>query len=106
MKMFSDIHRELWDRYHSVRVRLYIWFRPGYMSRGIALRKGKCRNCGYCCYTRFRKCKHYDPVRHCTIFNDRQHSKSRRATLCRVHPFDPKEIPPGVECGFYWEKRP
>jgi len=72
-------------------------FRPGYVERMRAQRKGACVRCGSCCSIMFR-CPHLEKVNHCSIYG-------RHYLQCNHFPIDHRDLRylEGV-CGFYFER--
>jgi len=73
-------------------------FRPGYVRRMRALRRGECRRCGQCCSLFFR-CPFLQEGNQCTIYE-------RRFQQCRDFPIDERDISgPHIACGFRFDGR-
>jgi len=76
-------------------------FRPGYVRRQIARRRGECRKCGSCCALGYR-CVFLNGANLCRIYDSRW-----RFITCVKFPIDERDIrdvrlAAGVDCGFYF----
>ena len=81
-----------------------IHFRPGYVRRSLALRRGQCDHSGACCQLAF-VCPRHGPLEHgepgCTVYE-------KRPQNCRVFPIDERDlrdrdlVMPGHPCGFHF----
>ena len=79
-------------------------FRPEYVRRSLARRRGECRHSGACCHIAF-SCPKHGPTDHgtpgCTIYETRPQN-------CRVFPIDERDITdrdimmPDHACGFFF----
>jgi len=87
----------------KVRRLYYGVFRPGYVRRKAAQRRGECRRCGTCCKLVF-VCPRLDEsgdVPTCKIHDD-------KPLNCRIFPIDERDLRdrdmvcPDEKCGFYF----
>jgi hypothetical protein len=73
--------------------RLYlIHCRRGYVKEQLALRKGKCHQCGRCCFFLF-PCPMLTQQRLCRIYG------KCRSKVCKVFPIDQRDIAEVALCG-------
>ena len=73
-----------------------VHFRPSYVKRMQALRRGECRRCGACCSIAFR-CPHLANGNHCTIYE-------HRYMQCRLFPIDERDLRGRFRgCGFWFQ---
>lgn len=72
-------------------------FRPRYVARWRALRRGECRRCGQCCAIMFR-CPHLREANQCGVY-------PKRYEQCKLFPIDPRDLTdvPGRGCGFRFD---
>lgn len=99
----------------SVRKRLKLWwgklrrfylghFRPGYVRRNQARRRGECKRCGACCQLGLRcwQLRHTSQTTECV-------RHERRPLNCRLFPIDERDlsdrdvINPLAPCGFSFD---
>ena len=89
-----------------VRRPFYSIFRKDYIKKQLAIRKGKCNQCGKCCEVMdllALKCKYFKCGK-CIVFEKQYHSGEK--CDIRTYPFDEKDIEATkkyANCGFYWE---
>lgn len=79
-------------------------FRPEYVRRSLARRRGQCRHSGACCHIAFT-CPWHGPTEHgapgCTVY-DKRHSN------CHVFPIDERDLAdrdvgmPDHPCGYFF----
>lgn len=84
--------------------RIYYWyFDREKIEQSLKTRKGKCHQCGRCCYIFGVRCPFLDKKNHCLIY------KFRPNILCKIPPLNltPGEIKKHREfkCGYYWVKK-
>jgi len=93
---------------YAVIERLPKPLREAYIKKKLKRRKGKCNNCGLCCYSRrkMRYCKHYDEK------NKRCKRHPNWGIVCNLFPLDELNLKMwdeahktrGTKCGFYFVK--
>jgi len=93
--------RLLWGKVRRLGLAV---FRPGYVRRSIARRRGECRRCGACCQLGYR-CQFL--VGAGDVAECRFHKL--RPANCRLFPIDERDladralVAPDTECGYCFE---
>jgi hypothetical protein len=83
----------------QVRRQYLCRFRPDYVARAKAARRGQCRQCGACCDLTF----------HCPFLTSeyRCNRYDRRTQTCREFPIDARDLRlTRVPCGHYYDSPP
>jgi len=79
----------------KVRRFFLVKFRPDYVRKSIARRRGQCRRCGRCCSLAFR-CPHLKEGNQCAIY-------ANRYEQCALFPIDERDLKYLKDtCGHYY----
>jgi Fe-S-cluster containining protein len=82
----------------QVRRQYLCRFRPAYVARVAAERRGECLQCGACCHLTFH-CPFLTPERRCTVYH-------KRSRTCRDFPIDAADLRlTRVPCGHHFDSR-
>ena len=71
-------------------------FRKAYVEKQLALRRGRCLQCGRCCMLGIR-CPYLTEDNRCSIYN------GKRPLQCKLFPIDERDLKDmDYQCGFYF----
>jgi hypothetical protein len=89
-------------------VRRFVWcvFRPGYVKKQLASRKGECKRCGACCYLAW-KCPYFtvkDGLPSCAVYNKFRFPNCTKFPIDHYDIADRNAVSPNTQCGYYWNE--
>lgn len=94
----NPLHKTLLE---MIRKRYLLFFKPNYVKKSLAERKGVCLQCGKCCRTMI-KCPYLKERNVCTLYPNKLNK------TCLDYPFDEKDQElSGLKgrCGYYWDPK-